>query len=105
MTTTLAEYQATDKIFALLRPEGGGLLLFRPWHITPDGYRVRAVPGAVTPLATPDGEWTHQIALDTRHGPRVLRLTAEAAEVATLAIERWTVAADARRNRARRRPS
>lgn len=105
MTTTPDEYRATDKIFALLRPEGGGMLLFRYNHITLDGYRVRAVPGAVTPLAATDGEWTHQIELDTRHGPRVLRLTTAAAEVATLAIERWTAAAEGRRNRARRRPS
>ena len=88
-----------------LAGEGGGMLLFRYNHITLDGYRVRAVPGAVTPLAAPDGEWTHQIELDTRHGPRVLRLTTAAAEVATLAIERWTAAAEGRRNRARRRPS
>ncbi len=85
--------------------EGRAHLRVRPWHITLNGYRVRALPGAVTPLAAPDGEWTHQIALDTRHGPRVLRLTTEAAEVATLAIERWTTAATARGNRARRRPS
>ncbi len=55
-----------------LAGEGGGMLLFRYNHITLDGYRVRAVPGAVTPLAATDGEWTHQIELDTRHGPRVL---------------------------------
>lgn len=85
--------------------EGGAHLRVRPWHITLDGYRVRAAPGAVTPLATPDGAWTHQIALDTRHGPRVLRLTTDAAEVATLAIERWTAAAAERRERARRKKS
>lgn len=103
MTTTLAEYQAASAIFALLRPEGGRMLLFRHNHITLDGHRVRAVPGAVTPLAAPDGQWTHQIALDTKDGPVSLRLTTDAAAVATLAIERWTAAAEDRRKRARRK--
>lgn len=103
--TTLAAYRASGRVHALVRAEGGAMLLFRPWHITLDGYRARAVPGAVTPLAVPDGEWTHQIELDTRHGPRVLRLTTEAAAVATLAIERWTASAEKRRERARRKKS
>lgn len=30
--------------------EGRAHLRVRPWHITLDGYRVRALPGAVTPV-------------------------------------------------------